>query len=77
MNKKEKLVGRAQRVQVAAHAAGYTADLRLCDDRLRLSLCDGNFVCLSEVCLSYGVDEVLGDAVLTAFSECLQGGGEA
>lgn len=71
MYTKGKLLGRAQLAQVAALNAGYTADLRLYDDRLRLSLCDENFVCLAEICLSYGVDEVLGLAVLDTIYERL------
>lgn len=72
MTSKEKIIGLAQRAQVAAQAAGYTVDLRLYNDRLRLSLCNDNFVCLSEVCLAYGIDNVLGCAILEALSGSCQ-----
>lgn len=72
MTSKEKIIGLAQRAQVAAQAAGYTVDLRLYHDMLRFSLCNENFVCLTEICLTYSIDNVLGCAILEALFEKLQ-----
>lgn len=72
MTSKEKIIGLAQRAQVAAQQAGYIAELCLNDGGLCLSLSSLGFARLLDLRFSYGVDEVLGQSLLEALSGSLQ-----